>query len=146
MVMYVDSTYIGQMELGMAKKTFHGLGTLQSEVMEIVWQRGEATVAAVVEAISKRRVVAYTTVLVAMQKLAQKGWLKHRAAGRAYVYTPARTREQASGGVLKDLLQSAFGGDPRLLVSQLLDSKPMSREQLDDLRRLIDERRKAQRD
>ncbi|RIK75921.1 MAG: hypothetical protein DCC68_20335 [Planctomycetota bacterium] len=146
MVMYVDSTYIGQMELGMAKKTFHGLGTLQSEVMEIVWQRGEATVAAVVEAISKRRVVAYTTVLVAMQKLAQKGWLKHRAAGRAYVYSPARTREQASGGVLKDLLQSAFGGDPRLLVSQLLDSKPMSREQLDDLRRLIDERRKAQRD
>lgn len=146
MVMYVDSTYIGQMELGMAKKTFHGLGTLQSEVMEIVWQRGEATVAAVVEAISKRRVVAYTTVLVAMQKLAQKGWLKHRAEGRAYVYTPARTREQASGGVLKDLLQSAFGGDPRLLVSQLLDSKPMSREQLDDLRRLIDERRKAQRD
>lgn len=130
----------------MAKKTFHGLGTLQSEVMEIVWQRGEATVAAVVEAISKRRVVAYTTVLVAMQKLAQKGWLKHRAAGRAYVYSPARTREQASGGVLKDLLQSAFGGDPRLLVSQLLDSKPMSREQLDDLRRLIDERRKAQRD
>ncbi len=94
----------------MAKKTFHGLGTLQSEVMEIVWQRGEATVAAVVEAISKRRTVAYTTVLVAMQKLAQKGWLKHRAAGRAYVYTPARTREQASGGVRFDLAEVTLRG------------------------------------
>lgn len=130
----------------MPRKTFHGLGSLQAEVMEIVWQRGEATVAAVVEAISRRRAVTYTTVLVAMQKLEQKGWLKHRAEGRAYVYSPARSREQASGGVLKDLLQTAFGGDPRLLLSQLLDSKPMSREQLDELRRLIDERRKAQRE
>jgi BlaI family transcriptional regulator, penicillinase repressor len=130
----------------MPRKTFHGLGSLQSEVMEIVWQRGEATVAAVVEAISRRRAVAYTTVLVAMQKLSQSGWLKHRAEGRAYVYSPAKSREQASGGVLKDLLQSAFGGDARLLLSQLLDSKPMNREQLDELRRLIDERRKAQRE
>ncbi|MEX2186598.1 MAG: BlaI/MecI/CopY family transcriptional regulator [Pirellulales bacterium] len=129
----------------MARKTIHGLGTLQAEVMEIVWRQGEATVAAVVEVISLRRRVTYTTVLVAMQKLEQKGWLKHRAEGRAYVYSPVRTREQARGGVLKDLLQSAFGGDPRLLVSQLLDSKPLSRAELDDLRRLIDERRKAQR-
>jgi BlaI family transcriptional regulator, penicillinase repressor len=141
--MYVDSTY---METSMPRKTFHGLGSLQSEVMEIVWERGEATVAAVVETISRRRAVTYTTVLVAMQKLSHTGWLKHRAEGRAYVYSPAKSREQASGGVLKDLLQSAFGGDPRLLLSQLLDAKPMNREQLDELRRLIDERRKAQRE
>jgi predicted transcriptional regulator len=129
----------------MPRKTIHGLGTLQAEVMEIVWRQGEATVGAVVEDISHRRRVTYTTVLVAMQKLEQKGWLKHRAEGRAYVYSPARTREQARGGVLKDVLQTAFGGDPRLLVSQLLDSKPLSRAELDDLRRLIDQRRKAQR-
>jgi BlaI family transcriptional regulator, penicillinase repressor len=127
-----------------AKKSMHGLGALQSEVMEIVWQRGDATVTAVVEAISRRRKVTYTTVLVAMQKLTQKGWLKYRVEGRAYVYEPNRSREQVRGGVLKEMLQSVFGGDPRLLVSQLLDSKTLSREQLDDLRRLIDERRKAQ--
>jgi predicted transcriptional regulator len=129
----------------MPRKSVHGLGSLQSEVMEIVWQRGEATVAAVVDAIARRRVVTYTTVLVAMQKLEQKGWLRHRAEGRAYVYEPVRSRDDVRGGVLKELLHGAFAGDPTLLVSQLLDAKPLSRAQLDDLRRLIDERRKAQR-
>src|SRR5687767_6069635 len=123
-------------------KVMHGLGELQAEVMEIVWSKGEATVAEVVEVIGRRRPVTYTTVLVAMQKLDQKGWLKHRSVGRAYVYSPRRSREQVHGGLLKDFLQSAFGGDPRLLLSHLLDAHPMSEEELDDLRRLIAQRKK----
>jgi BlaI family transcriptional regulator, penicillinase repressor len=124
------------------RKSLHGLGELQAEVMEIVWTKGEATVADVVEAIGRRRPVTYTTVLVAMQKLAQKGWLKHRSEGRAYVYSARRTRDQVHGGLLKDFLRSAFGGDPRLLVSQLLDAQPMTAAELDDLRRLIEQRKK----
>jgi BlaI family penicillinase repressor len=127
----------------MAKgKPLHGLGELQAEVMEIVWDKGQATVADVVEAISRRRPVTYTTVLVAMQKLRQKSWLKHKSEGRAYVYSPRRTREQVHGGLLKDFLRSAFGGDARLLLSQLLDAQPMSAGELDDLRRLIEQRKK----
>jgi predicted transcriptional regulator len=124
------------------RKAIHGLGELQAEVMEIVWAQGEATVADVVEAIGRRRAVTYTTVLVAMQKLRHKGWLKHRSQGRAYVYSPRQTREQVHGGLLKEFLRSAFGGDPRLLLSQLLDAQPMSAGELDDLRRLIAQRKK----
>ena len=123
------------------RKAIHGLGELQAEVMEIVWAKGEATVADVVQAIARRRPVTYTTVLVAMQKLRQKGWLKHRSAGRAHVYSPRRSREQVHGGLLKEFLRSAFRGDPRLLLSQLLEAQPMSAEELDDLRRLIDQRK-----
>ena len=94
----------------------HGLGTLQTEVMEILWERGSATVADVVEAIGQKRPVTYTTVLVAMQKLEKKGWLKHRSQGRAYVYRPARTRGKVYGGLLRDILHSAFHRDPRLLL------------------------------
>ena len=57
----------------MGKRHFSGLGKLQAEVMELVWQRGEATVAELVEEISQRRRVSYTTVLVAMQKMEKKG-------------------------------------------------------------------------
>jgi predicted transcriptional regulator len=120
----------------------HGLGELQAEVMDIVWSKGEATVAEVVEVIGRRRPVTYTTVLVAMQKLDQKGWLKHRSAGRAYVYSPRRSREQVHGGLLKEFLHSAFRGDARLLLSQLLDAHPMSEEELEELRRLIAQRKK----
>ncbi|HJS07803.1 MAG TPA: BlaI/MecI/CopY family transcriptional regulator [Pirellulales bacterium] len=124
------------------RRTVHGLGELQAEVMEIVWDKGQATVADVVEAISRRRPVTYTTVLVAMQKLRRKGWLKHKSEGRAYVYSPRRTREQVHGGLLKEFLRSAFGGDARLLLSQLLDAQPMSAPELDELRRLIEQRKK----
>lgn len=127
----------------MAKKTsIHGLGQLQAETMEIVWSLGEATVSQVHERILKRRKVTYTTVLVALQKLEKKGWLKTRREGRANVYEPLRSREAASGNVLKDLLKQAFGGNPQVLLSQLLDEHPMSGEELDELKKMIDQKRK----
>src|SRR3970040_113931 len=103
----------------MSGRSIHGLGKLQAEVMEIVWDRGEATVTQVVRQNETQRPVAYTTVLVAMQKLEKKGWLKHRADGRAYVYRPARSRQQVHGRILRDFLKTAFDGDPRLLLSSL---------------------------
>lgn len=125
----------------MAGKSIHGLGSLQAEVMEIVWGKEEASVADVVEAISKRRRVTYTTVLVAMQKLARKGWLVHRAVGRAYVYRAKRTRRQATVGFLKELLKTTFGGDPRALLSHLLETQPLDADELDRLRQLIEQRK-----
>jgi len=129
----------------MRRRTLPGLGSLQAEVMEFVWQRGEATVAQTVEHLGRRRAITYTTVLVAMQKLEKKGWLAHRSEGRAYVYSPARTRETAQAGLLGDLLDAAFGGDPKLLVSQLLDARAWSEEQLAQMRKLIDVRRREKR-
>jgi predicted transcriptional regulator len=124
------------------RKAMHGFGELQAEVMEIVWDKDQATVADVVETIARRRPVTYTTVLVAMQKLRQKGWLKHKSEGRAYIYSPRRTREQVHGGLLKEFLRSAFGGDATLLLANLLDAHPMSAQELEDLRRLIAQRKK----
>lgn len=121
----------------------HGLGTLQSEVMELVWERQEATVAQLVEAIGRRRPVTYTTVLSAVQKLDRKGWLKHRTEGRAYVYSAARKRADAGRRTLRELLQSAFSGDPRLLLSSLIEEADLSDAALAELRQLIDERRRG---
>ena len=119
-----------------------GLGTLQSEVMELVWEREEATVAQLVEAIGKRRPVTYTTVLSAVQKLAKKGWLKHRSEGRAYVYSAARQRTEVGRSKLGELLKTAFSGNPSLLLSNLIDEARLSDTDLAELRKLIDERRK----
>ncbi|HEY2761168.1 MAG TPA: BlaI/MecI/CopY family transcriptional regulator [Pirellulales bacterium] len=120
----------------------HGLGSLQSEVMELIWRQGEATVAQLVEAIGRGRAITYTTVLSAVQKLERKGWLKHRAAGRAYIYSPTRNRQQVGGRTLRELLKTAFGGDPRLLLASLLDDTRLSDADLKELRILIEARRK----
>ncbi len=119
-----------------------GLGSLQSEVMELVWEREEATVAQLVESIGKRRSVTYTTVLSAVQKLEKKGWLKHRTEGRAYVYRASLKRTEVGRSKLRELLKTAFSGDPRLLLSSLIDDTRLSDADLSELRALIDERRK----
>jgi BlaI family penicillinase repressor len=123
-------------------KPLHGLGSLQSEVMDLVWGQGEATVAQLFETIGARRRITYTTILSAVQKLERKGWLKHRTAGRAYVYYPVRDRLQVGGRTLRDLLRTAFEGDPRLLLSSLLEDTKLSDEDLKELRKLIEQRRK----
>ena len=127
------------------KRSLHGLGTLQAEVMELVWTLGEATVSQVHERILLRRKVTYTTVLVAMQKLDKKRWLKHRREGRANVYRAATTREVTHGRLLKEVLKQAFSGDPQLLLSQLLEQHPMSDKELSELKALIDAKRKERR-
>src|SRR5215813_6468105 len=131
-------------EMEMSKQV-HGLGSLQSEVMELVWRWGEATVGQVHQAISKRRSLTYTTVLSAIQKLQKKGWLEHRAEGRAYVYTPTRNREEVGGRTLRELLKTTFGGDPRLLLSSLLDDSRLSDADLKEFEKLIQQRRKGNR-
>jgi predicted transcriptional regulator len=126
------------------QKPVHGLGELQREVLEHVWQRGEATVADVVKHLSRRRSIVYTSVLVAMQKLEKKGWLTHRVEGRAYVYQPARSKAKAQAGALREILDAVFGGDPKLLVTGLLDARPWTAAELADLRQLIEERRRGE--
>ena len=124
-------------------KHIHGLGSLQSEVMEIIWRQEEASVAQMVEAIGKKRPVTYTTVLSAVQKLQRKGWLKFRAAGRAYIYSAKRNREEVGGRTLRDLLRTAFGGNPKLLLASLLEDARLSDEDLTELKKLIEQRRKG---
>src|SRR3954464_6486410 len=114
-------------------KHLHALGSLQTEVMDLVWRQSQATVAELVEAIGRRRAITYTTVLSAVQKLEKKGWLKHRTEGRAYIYYATRDRQQVGGSKLKELLKTAFAGDPRLLLASLLEDARLSDDELKEL-------------
>jgi BlaI family penicillinase repressor len=127
----------------MMAKPAHGLGALQAEVMELIWRQSEATVAQLWDIIGQRRSITYTTVLSAVQKLEKKGWLKHRSVGRAHMYFATRGKEEIGGRSLRELLKTAFGGDPKLLLASLLDDPKLSDAELADLRKLIDERRKS---
>jgi BlaI family transcriptional regulator, penicillinase repressor len=126
----------------MQQRSRYGLGSLQTEVLEVIWELGEVTVAQVVEQIGRRRHVSYTTVLVAVQKLEKKGWLAHRSEGRAYVFRSRRSKDAVGKTLLRDLLHGAFRGEPRLLLSSLLDEQSLSDAELRELRTLIERRRR----
>lgn len=124
-------------------RAFDDLGSLQQEIMADVWSAGEATVKRVRDTLAAaRRDLAYTTILSAMQKLERLGWLTHREEGRTYVYRAARSRKRESRHTLRRTLRQVFGGDRALLLQQLISESDVTREELVELRRLIQERRK----
>jgi BlaI family penicillinase repressor len=110
--------------------------------MEIVWTLGEASVNQVREKLGRRRKLAYTTILSVMQKLDKSGWLTHREEGRAYVYRPTKSREEAGRSSLRQFINRVCGGDPIAMFQHLLDDQTLSAGDLAELRKMIDKRRK----
>jgi BlaI family penicillinase repressor len=125
----------------MARKSVDDLGELQKTVMEIVWGLGEASVNQVKSKLGRRK-LAYTTVLSVMQKLDKAGWLTHRENGRAYLYRPALTRAEAGQSSLRQFIDRVCGGDPIAMFQQLLDDQALTADDLAELRKMIDKRRK----
>ena len=126
----------------MSRQSPDDLGHLQRAVLEIVWQLGEATVHQVREKLTRSRKLAYTTVLTAMQNLEKAGWLRHMTQGKSYIYLPARTRQEAGANSLGRLLKRAFDGDPFLMFQHLIKDSKLKDEQLQTLKKMIDEKRK----
>jgi len=110
------------------------------QIMKIVWQKGSATVREVCQVISQHKPTAYTTVLTLMGILEAKGALKHVRSGRAYVYRPLLSREQATHNHVHDLLQRFFDGKPERLIGNVLENEVESAEGLGAIRRLVEAR------
>jgi BlaI family penicillinase repressor len=115
---------------------------LQRAVMELVWQLGEASVHQVRDRLSRKKKLAYTTVLTAMQKLEKAGWLRHRTEGKSYIYLPTRTREQAGDKSVRKFMERVFDGDALLMFQHLMRQSKLSAAELRELRKIIDEKRK----
>ncbi len=130
----------------MGRGSIDALGELQKHVMETVWEMGEATVSQVREKLDRQPPPAYTTVLSVMQKLEKAGWLKHRSEGRTYVYLPTRSRDEAGANTLRTFIDRVFRGDPLLMFQHLMDDEDLSAEELGELRKMIDRKRKSGRD
>ena len=112
------------------------LGSLETQVMEFMWQTGEATVQEVTDALNRKRRIAYTTVMTVMVHLVDKGLLARTKEGKRYRYMVARDKQEflrdSSNSRLQDLI-SDFGD---IAIAQFLEQI----EQIDDdrLQRLRD--------
>ena len=108
------------------------------DVMDILWQDGSGTVSDVKERISDD--LAYTTVLTILRTLEQKGFVGHQPEGRAYRYHPLVGKEEARESHLRRLTRKLFGGSRELLMAQLVSDGELTREELERLRNMLDQR------
>jgi predicted transcriptional regulator len=106
-------------------------------VMKIIWEKGEATVREVKNAIAKGRDLPYTTVATMLQKLERKGFLTHEVKDRTYVYRPIVKWYEVSQGMLQDLIDRLFDGSSELLINTLFQSQNLSQQEIQRLKQMI---------
>ena len=108
------------------------------DVMAVLWDHGAATVAEVRDRLTDE--LAYTTVLTILRTLEEKGYVGHRAQGRAYRYHPHVQRVEAQVSHLNRLTQKLFSGSTELLLTHLVAERDMSEEELERLKALLNHR------
>ena len=123
------------------------LSAAQLEVMDIVWERGNVSVADVWEALGGARAVTRNTVQTTMARLEDKGWLAHRPVGQSFLYRAARPREDTLKTLVARLVDTAFRGSAEGLVMALVEGRGLSAEERRRIAALIDaaETRKGRR-
>jgi len=118
-----------------------GLTEAELRLMDVIWDKGRATVAEVAEALPKDLDLAYNTVLTTLRILEDKGYLKHSKSkeGRAFIYRAVVSRDQASRSAVRHLLRRFFGNSAEALVLNLLEDEKLGEEELTRVRELLQE-------
>lgn len=113
------------------------LSDAQLEIMNLIWDAGEVTVAGVWQTLARRRGVARNTVQTMLVRLEEKGWLKHREEGGAFVYAAAVPRERVQQRSVERMLDTVFRGSAEGLVLTLLQSRGLTKDEAGRIREMI---------
>jgi predicted transcriptional regulator len=115
------------------------LTAAQFEILRLTWNStGGLTIGEIWDAIRSRRDVSRTTVLNLVDRLEKRGWLKRKKDRNVYRYFPTVDRSAAEQQMAADFLDDFFQGSPSGLLMSLLGSKRISKEDADNLKRLIE--------
>src|SRR5262245_12785334 len=128
----------------MAGRELPPLSEAQLEIMNLVWEHGEVTVAEVWKALAARRKVARNTVQTLLLRLKEKGWLRSRTDGHAHRFRAAVPRDPSVRSMAERLVDLAFGGSTEGLLAALLDQRGISAEEAERIRALIDQAERKQ--
>lgn len=108
------------------------------EILRVLWDRGEATVRDVHEELSKTKDAGYTTTLKLMQIMHEKGMVKRDESSKTHKYSPLITREKTQKQFMGKMIDTLFQGSSTQLVMQALGNHKTSKEELDEIQKLID--------
>lgn len=109
------------------------------EILHVLWERGPSTVREVHQALSDKRPIGYTSVLKLMQIMTAKGTLRRNEQQRAHVYEAVQPAEKTKRQLALDVLQRVFDGSASQLMMHALADRKASKEEVDELRRLLND-------
>ena len=121
------------------------LSGLQLAVIRVLWDKGEASAAEVQLAMKRSRPLAITTVSTLLARLEKKGIVAHRSAGRTFVYRARVGELDMRRKAISSVIRNLFRGNPSEVVGQILSERDVSEEDLERMRRMIQDARLAER-
>lgn len=107
-------------------------------ILKVLWERGEASVREVYEALRVDLPIVQNTVQAFLRTMEEKGLVEHRVEGRTFIYAPVAPREETSRRVLRGVLDRVFDGALDQLVASALELRRLSPAELTRLRALVD--------
>ena len=105
--------------------------------MQVLWQKGSATVQQVLEALPPKPALAYNSVLTTIRILEKKGYVKHLKEGRAHVYMPLVGQKEATRFEVRNLVNRFFKDSHELLVLNILEDTSIDEEELERVRQIV---------
>lgn len=115
------------------------LTSLELKVMNLLWDKGEAFVKELIEAWEEIPKPAYNTISTVVRILEEKEYVDHKAEGRSYKYFPTIAREDYQKRHVRNVLNNVFSGSVSSMISSLVGNESLSPDELDDLRKMIDD-------
>lgn len=124
----------------MARSKSATLTEAELRIMNVLWEKGQASVHDVVGALPPKSAPAYNSVLTIIRILEKKGFVKHLKDGRSHIYIPQVDRQKATRFEVRHLVSRFFGDSDELLVLNILEEKGLDADELDRVRQLLEGR------
>jgi predicted transcriptional regulator len=122
----------------MARPKSKTLTLAEQRIMNVLWDRGEASVREITDVLSQDHDLAYTTILTTTRIMADKGYVGFRKDGRTHIYAPLVTRNTERTSAVSNILRNLFDGSPRALAQHLIEGDDLTPEDIQALRDLLD--------
>jgi BlaI family transcriptional regulator, penicillinase repressor len=119
------------------------LTELENEVMQAVWEAGPSSVEAVHQKISRNRRLKETSTRTLLRRLEQKGYLRHKSEGRAYIYLAVEPARSLAARAVRQIIDRFCQGSVEELVSGMVESKVLSKSEMDRLEEFVRRRRQG---
>ena len=112
------------------------------EILQVLWQKKAETVREVHDELSRLRDIGYTTALKLLQIMFEKGLVTRDDSSKTHIYMPAINREKTQKQIVGKMINTLFSGSSTELVMQALGNQKTSKEELDEIQKLLDNLRK----
>ncbi len=123
----------------MARPRHQNATPAELEILQVIWEQGPSTVREVMKVLNERKRRAYTSIMSLMTVMAEKGQLRQKPRGRAFVYSANISRAKTQSRMARDLICRVFDGSASILVTQLLQQAEPDSEEMKEIRKAITE-------